>query len=175
MSHIKKAVEMKSKYAIILVLIFLAFSCTTAKTPENEVINSIPLLEISDSIFHNQLIDIIFSSECFTEFQYQRKVFYIFESISLHDSGLISISFLTHCCFEKDDLKNLRGGFSIKKENNTYIFILSNNRLITENVYKLTDSTLNVSDYMGIIEESDAIWHLMDLEGSLELYLNDCH
>lgn len=165
---------MKSKYAIILVLIFFASSCTTSKTPENEVINSIPLLEISDSIFHNQLIDIIFSSECFTEFQHQRKVFYVFESISMHESGLISISFLTHCCFEKDDLKNLCGGFSIKKENNTYLFILSNNRLITENVYRLTDSTLNVSDYMGIIEESDAIWHLMDLEGSLELHLNDC-
>lgn len=165
---------MKYKYVIVFVLIFLTYSCSTPKKPDNEAINSIPLLEISDSIFHNQLVDIIFSSECYTEFQHQRKVFYLFESTTIRDSGLINISFLSYCCFEKEDLMGLYGGFILINGNNTYLFVLSNRQLISENVYKLSDNIINISKYLGVIEESDVIWHIKNLEGKLELNFNYC-
>lgn len=166
---------MKALYLIIIVIV-LFFSCNNKQqtTESDKTKLLISELQITDSIYLSQLENIIFTSACFSHYGQYRQVFRIFESSLLEDENLFGISFNSYCGYTENDLKDDYGGFFVKRDKVLYLFVVKNIENFTHDIYKKTNNLIDVTPYMGIIEEADAIWYMKYINGNLKLIYLDC-
>jgi hypothetical protein len=171
----QKTLIMKALYLVIIVIL-LFFSCNRGQQipKSNKIKLLIPELQIADSISLRQLENIIFTSSCFSLHRQSRQVFRIFKSRIFEEQNLFGISFNSYCGYTEKDLKDDCGGFFVRRDNLLYLFVVKNIENFTPDIYKKTNNMIDVTPYMGIIEESDAIWYVKYVNGNLKIIYLDC-
>lgn len=164
------------KIFYVAIIILTLFSCNKGQQVQksNKTKLLIPELLIIDSVYFSQLENVIYTSNCFSLHQKYRKVFCIFESNIFEEQNVFGVSFNSYCGYTESDLKDYFGGFFVKRNELLYLFLVENKESIMHGIFRKSKNMVDVTPYLGIVEESDAIWYFKYKNKDMEMFYFDC-
>lgn len=162
-------------YVITIALVL--FSCNKSvkgrKIDKKEY--TITELKVLNEDFQKALEDIIFNSSCFKKQQDDRYIINISNPLFFKDKKISVVHFLTYCGYDNNDLKDLFGAFYVIYNGSKYLFVIDKNvNIISQDIYSQTEKELDITKYMGAIEEDDADLYIGKENGHLSLVYSLC-